>query len=280
MAGHVAVGSPDWPTLTSQHTTPEAGSTEASTWNPHAREILPNVEYWTFYATARRQMPPDQFAPIHDLYVDTMHRIKTWLDEHTDTLAPVTVAGAHTVIKTLLEEQPTFDQVTVVVRAAQAAFHNAGWLLTVDERELRNGLVRHQPTNTLPHLFERLRAYHEPSRAATVALYLANATPAAIRATTIDDLAQWRHNPDQPVADITVPDEAAPFLRAALLARAADGDPPNNPAFVGNHRRVGLDIRQAARDLDLNIGDANLNETSTITSRRIPPTIVKLEALT
>lgn len=255
------------------------GTDSPLVWDSDVREVLPAVEYWAFYATARRQMPTDQFAPIHDLYVITQARVRDWLRAHTEAGADITVQGAHRVVTTLLEEQPTFDLVTVVIRATQAALHQAGWLLTVDERELRNGLVRFQPTAALPHLYDRLRAYSEPARAATVALALADSTPAAIRSVTVDDLAQWRSNPTYPVADIEVPDLAAPYLRAALLARANDGARPRDPAFPGDKRRVKLDLRQAAKDLDINIGDANLNETSTLSSRRVPERIVALERI-
>lgn len=245
-------------------------------WQPN-EPMLPAVEYWTFYATAKRQLSPEQFAPIHDLYVETMTRIASWLDDLNRAGADLTVALAHDSIKTLIEEQSTFDRVAVVTRAAQAAYHRAGWFLDIDERELRNGLVRFPPSKATPDLYDRLRAYREPARAATVALYLAEATPEAIRAVSVDDLANWSHDSAHSVAGTTIPDEAAPYLRAALYARANDGAKPGDPAFPGGERRVKLDLRQAATDLDLNIGDANLNETSTIGSRRVPATIVKLE---
>jgi hypothetical protein len=81
------------------------------------------------------------------------------------------------------------------------------------------------------------------------------------------------------VAGVAVHQVAAPYLRAALLARVNDGAAADSPAFPGGDRRVKLDIRQAATNLDLNIGDANLNETNAYSDRRIPDRIVKLESL-
>ena len=92
-----------------------------------------------------------------------------------------------------------------------------------------------------------------------------------------DGLLQWHLNPEHLVAGQCIPDDAGPFLRASLYARTMDAAKPTDTAFPGNERRVNLDIRQAATDLDLNIGDANLHETSTIGGRRVPSTIVKLE---
>lgn len=267
-----------WPDPPAPHT-PSAGDApnESGDHWRDAEPVLPTVEYWTFYATAKRQLSPENFRPIHDLYCDTLNRLTTWLDNLDHAGEDLTVALAHGSIKTLIEEQTTFDRVTVVTRAAQAAYHLRGWFLDIDERELRNGLVRFPPSKTTPDLYDRLRAYREPARAATVALYLAGATPAAIRDTTVDDLAQWHRNPKHTVAGQPVPDEARAYLRAALYTRANDAAQPHDPAFPGGYRRVNLDLRQAAADLDLNIGDANLNETSTLGSRRIPASIVKLE---
>jgi hypothetical protein len=188
--------------------------------------------------------------------------------------ADLTVDLAHESLKDLIEEQTTFDRITVAIRAAQAAYHRNGWFLDVDERELRNGLIRFPTTETTPDLYYRLRAYRDPTRSGTVALYLAGATPQAIREATVDDLAQWHRDPSQCIADVAVPTEAAPYLRAALLAHANDATAPDGAAFPGDIRRVNLDIRQAARELDLNIGDANLHETNSVGSRRVPKTIV------
>ncbi|QBX56073.1 hypothetical protein EXE58_11770 [Nocardioides seonyuensis] len=270
----------DWPALPATHSA-EAPITPIRTvggWHK-AEPTLPAIEYWAFYATAKRQLRPDEFAPVHDLYCSTMQRLTDWLRTLDTARQNLTVALAHDSIKTLIEEQTTFDKVTVVTRAAQAAYHQHGWFLDIDERELRNGLIRFPPSKTTPDLYDRLRAYYEPTRAGTVALYLGEATPEAIRATTVDDLAQWHNDPRHPIAGRHVPVEAAPFLRAVLLARAVEGAAPDDPAFPGNHRRVLLDLRQAAVDLDLNIGEAVLNETHSIASRRVPTSIVKLERL-
>lgn len=267
-----------WPELPTASDGAQAPPTayEAPRWQ-NTEPVLPDVEYWTFYATAKRQLAIERFQPVHDLYCETMARIASWLDSLNTAGADLTVELAHGSLKTLIEEQTTFDRVTVVTRAAQAAYHRAGWFLDIDERELRNGLVRFPPSMTTPDLYDRLRAYREPTRAATVALYLAGATPEQIRSVTVDDLAQWHHNPDHTIAGQPVPTAAAPFLRAALYMRAFDGANPAAPAFPGDRRRVALDLRQAAADLDLNMGDAKLHETSTIGSRRVPTTIVKLE---
>lgn len=123
--------------------------------------VLPAVEYWTFYATAKRQLTPKSFVPIHNLYCDTLDRTNRWLGDLDTQGAGPDVALTYGCLKTLIEEQATFDNITVVIRAAQAAFHQAGWFLNVDERELRNGLIRFNPTASSPVLYKRLPAYRD-----------------------------------------------------------------------------------------------------------------------
>ncbi len=266
-----------WPDL------PEASGDDTDSEPPSGGVTvapLPPVEYWTFYATAKRLLTDDRFAHVHDLYCDAHARVTGWLYDVQAAGRDVTVDRALAVFRTLAEEHTDTDEITVVTRAAQAAFHNAGWVATVDDRELRAATVRHIGTPNQPGILRRLRAYREPARAATVALYLSGATPAAIQAVTVDDLAQWAHQPDLPVATVAVPSEASPYLRGALLARAHDGADPSDPAFPGSERRVGLNIKQAATDLGLSIGNSRLSATSTVNQKRLPRNLVKLERIT
>lgn len=244
-----------------------------------APTTIPTVEYWTFYATARRLLTPEQFASVHNLYTSVHARLTRWLHD-IDHANNLTADLAHDSLKTLVEEQDSIDAVTTAIRATQAAYHHAGWYLAVDERELRNGLVRFPRANTDPTTYDLLRGYYEPLRAATVALYLAGATCTQIRNTTIGDLAAWHADHNQLVAGITVHERAHPYLRAALLARTLEGPTHNDPAFPGAQRRVRLDIRQAATDLGIHIGDSNLDETTPIGARRVPRRVIKLERLT
>lgn len=272
----------EWPEVPATHPYDDQQNEEHAPDVPAsiAETALPVAEYWTFYATARRLLSPTQFAHLSDLYGETSRRITEWLGDLHSHGADLTVDLAHGSLKTLIEEQVSLDCVTVVLRAAQAAYHRAGWFLDIDERELRNGLIRFPPSKTTPALYDRLRAYSEPSRAATVGLYLAGATPNAIRLTTLNDLTHWHQDPRHHVADVAVPEAAAPYLRAALFARAVDGAAPEAAAFPGDSRRARLDIRQAAGDLGINIGDANLDDTSAVGARRVPSRVIKLERLT
>lgn len=50
-------------------------------------------------------------------------------------------------------------------------------------------------------------------------------------------------------------------------------------AFVGNPRRVLLDLRHAQTDLGLNLGDAPLADDTTHGSRRVNPYVFQLERI-
>jgi hypothetical protein len=62
---------------------PTDESRNLSEWDAEAEPVLPLVEYWTFYATAKRQMTSAQFTPVHDLYCNTLNRLTAWLSNLT-----------------------------------------------------------------------------------------------------------------------------------------------------------------------------------------------------
>ncbi len=238
---------------------------------------LPDEPYWTFLAACRRNLTNRTYKDVHGLYVDTYVRVTKWFETLGGSGHEMTSDSAVDCLRVLIDEHVRFDRVEVVKRAVQAAFHVHGWFLDLDDKAIQTGLIRFPPATVDPNEYLRLRAYREPTRAATVALYLAGALPMDIRNTTVDDLAQWRHDPSLPVAGVQVPDEAAPYLRAVLLARAVDGHRSDDPAFPGDNRRVLLDIKQAAKDLALNIGDGKVMDAETFFERRLPARAVTLE---
>ena len=79
---------------------------------------------------------------------------------------PVTVDSRTTPSRPSSRNRPTFDQVTVVTRAAQAAFHQPAGSSTSTNANSATASSGSHPTKTTPDLYDRLRAYHEPARAA------------------------------------------------------------------------------------------------------------------
>ncbi|WP_166133937.1 hypothetical protein [Nocardioides ochotonae] len=247
-------------------------ATTAPTWQ------LPVSVYWTFLADCRRQMLPEAYRQVHLLYLDAYLRVRDWLQQTQPVNAEISKAEACDCLHGLIVEQPRFEHVQVVTRAAQAAFHARGWYLGLDERALRHGLLRFPPNHLDASLFVALRGLKATSRAAETALYMAGATISDIAKVTIDDLSQWRHNPARCVAGIDVPHTASPYLRAHLIHRMPDGLSPHDAAFPAE-RRIANDINQAAADLGLNLGEANLISDKSAADRRVPHDTVVLERL-
>lgn len=192
----------------------------------------------------------------------------------------VTEDGTRAALSTLLSEQTTLDEINVATKAAQAAFFDSGWHLSVDQRELRSGLLRFPKPNVDPHTWQRLRAYRDTARAATVACYLAGLTPQQIKDLTIADLTGWHADATAPLQDVAVPQDAAPYLRAHLYARISDAPASTDPVFVGSDRRVRDELRQAADDLGLNLGEANLDPAERHGDRRVNSRVFRLTRLT
>lgn len=243
----------------------------------HGSWPLPETGYWTFLADCRRQLLPDTFRQVHTLYLDAYLRVGSWIESAAGQPDALSAEAARDCLRALVEEQPRFDHVQVVARAAQAAFHVHGWYLGIHDRDLRYGLLRFPPIHLDPSVCHALRGLKAPSRAAATALYVAGATVEAIQHVTIDDLAQWRHNPKCRVADVEVPEIAAPYLRAHLIQRLAEGLRPEDAAFSGQGRRVSNDINQAAADLGLNLGEASLTANRGVADKRLPERVLRLE---
>lgn len=264
-----------WPHITAANAALETA--EESTWNPSSPSVLPHDDFLTFYATARRTVRPDLFAAFDSLYRDALRRTLVWIaDSGVDDL---TEEATRSAMSTLIDEQVTFDEVTTVMAATQVAFLRSGWFLKIDPRELRSGLLRFPSARVDTATWRRLRAYRDPARAATTALYLAGARPQHIRELTMGDLTGWHHDRNQPVAGVAIPDEAEPYLLAQMLSRATFGPNPTDPAFIGNDRRVLLDLRHAQTDLGLNLGDAPLADDTTHGSRRVNTRVFGLERI-
>lgn len=256
----------------------EGGTTIRSPWRPETRPALPDTEFLTFYATARAVLDDRGFAPVDALYQKSLDRTLTWL--HQTGPDNITEQGTRDALTGLVGEQATLDDVSVALKAAQAAFFRTGWYLTVDQRELRSGLLRFPAPTVDQPTWRLLRAYRDTGRAATVALYLAGMTATQIRALTVDDLAAWHADTSEPLADVRVPEDAHPYLRAHLLARTSAAPDPADPAFLGAARRVLLDLREASDDLGLNLGDANLTANDQHGQRRVGTRVFRLERLT
>lgn len=278
LKGHLPLTGP-WPDLPMLPAEAHDSAAPLAVWKPGEPVRLPQCEFLNFYATAERTLPSQVFAEVSNRYIDALNRTHHWVAQIiAETAGELPEATVHDGMRQLLTEAQTLDQVTTIVHAAQAAFFRHGWLLKVDQRELRTGLLRFPAPAVAEDTWIRLRAYRDPARAATTALYLSGLTITAIENLTVKDIARWHASPDTPVAGHPIPDGAAPFVRAQLLTRATDGYTDDAPFLIkSTERRVILDVREASGDLDIFIGDSSLNKDSAHGDRRISSRAFKLE---
>lgn len=260
----VAANTPLTPPTTSTQAGQDHLASDAS-WRPDEPRRLPDNEFLTFYAVCERLLDNETFAQVDILYRDTLGRILTWLDNIGDGL---TVDAAIDVMTELLNEQGTLDDVAVITNAVQAGFFRHGWIFNIDHREMRNALLRHPGPKVTYQTWRRLRAYRDPARSATTALFLAGLTPDAIPDLTVTDLAAWHANPAAPLAGTVIPEQAGPYLRAQLLARTIAGGHPADPLFLGTAKRVLLDLHDAQDDLGINLGDSKILADEPFGNRR------------
>jgi len=266
-----------WPDLPSDWPSTE-NEDSGHVWDPSAREVVPDVEFLTFRATAQDLLPSAAFRAVEALFGDVLDRTLLWLTQ----VGPenVTEAATRAALTELLAEQVTFDEINIAVKAAQTAFFHHGWYLTVDQRELRAGMLRFPSHVVSTASWRSIRAYRDTARAATVACYLSGHSPQQIRDLTVADLAAWHADPATPLRDAPIHPEAAPYLRAHLFARISDSPTSTDPAFVGADRRVLMDLRQAGDDLGLNLGEANLAPADRHGQRRVGSRVFRLARLT
>lgn len=279
LQGHLPQVHP-WPT-TGDDQRSDSPEFAPSKWKPGEPIRLPQCEFLNFYAIVERTLPPHMFAEVSTRYIDALNRTLTWLHDvqeaHEGTVPHEAVNPA---MRSLLAEQETLDQVATVVHAAEAAFFRHGWILKVDRRELRSGLVRFPSPDVPNDAWTRLRAYREPARATTVGLYLIGLTINEIEAVTTGEVANWHNDNRLPIAGHTIPPGAAPLLRAQLIACSTIGHGPEE-AFLpkSTNRRILSDVREASTDLDFFIGDGALDRTSAIGDRRVSTKAFSVEQI-
>jgi hypothetical protein len=237
----------------------------------------PHADFLTFYATARRTVSPERFAPVDGLYRDALSRTIEWIEQ--SGVDDLTEKATRSAMAAIIDEQVTFDEVTTAMAAAQVAFFRSGWFLKIDPRELRSGLLRFPSARIDAATWRRLRAYRDPARAATTALYLSGARPQDIRELTMADLTAWHRDRDRAVAGVAVPEEAEPYLLAQTLSRAtfrpeSDGSRIRRERPAGAARPAPRPDRPRTRS-----GRRPLADDTTHGSRRVNTRVFGLERI-
>lgn len=222
---------------------------------------VPRVDGLVFRSACRRQLTFEDHAAV-DAYF--MERRGQLLDE-LQAEGPTTVRHAAKVLRSVIEDAPSTEELITCVRAAQVACVLCDLKMAVDTTVLlaaaetlcRRGLATPQ------QWWRRLEAYQDPDPGALAALYAAHVHPDAATRLHLGDI--------QPAADgvvlvttsdgaeVTVPAEPARFLVAQrlyrLLSGAGEGDPLfdtfRGPGIGGS--TAGRMLRRSAVELGIDL---------------------------
>ena len=129
---------------------------------------LPRDSFLTFRAACRDGLDAESFARVDAAYRRAFDLAGVWWAGADEAPDEDVVLGA---LRRSVHECATVEEMTVAVRAFQAASYHANWLVSVDlvrfiiTAETAEAAAVHAPTT-----WTRLRAYREPYRGAACAL--------------------------------------------------------------------------------------------------------------
>lgn len=214
---------------------------------------VPDVDFLTFRADARRTLAPEEFARVDDAFVDVLAR--TGRRRHTSA------ADVAVTIEDLLCETTDRNTQTVAFRAVQAALFLQDWYVKADVTNLLDHLA---PVANLRNLhlddgWERTTATMRPFFAAVVALVATGVHPADAPGVTLADVAVDGTALTLPTGQLPVPAGGRAALRAQHLVHRWYHNDPARP-FLADGKRP--DLRYVTEALNV------VSETSGITLRR------------
>jgi hypothetical protein len=185
---------------------------------------VPQVDFAVFRATARRQLPAEEFAAVDARYLDVLEAALQALD---DGSYPVEV------LRDALSRCASTTATTVTTRAVQAAAFRAGHHLRASLESLL-ACEDHAPVAAADDAatWRQLHTYRQPFRQASCALTLLGLPLATQRALRMADL-----DVDTPALRIDgcwreLPAAARPTLRALQLSRLAAGASDRDPLLA------------------------------------------------
>lgn len=204
---------------------------------------VPEVDWPTYRHECRNVLPDGPFHEADRVYRHALTTARNALatDPERDE------DNTRHLLVTLLEPTNHSALATTALRAAQAAHFQAGYNLRIDPNEAIAQLSASRSATLSDQDWSAIRAYREPTRAATCALYGLGYSVEQIEAFTLgeaDHLIQTNTHNNKPLHP-----EAAAILRAARLERSLEHATPNEPLLDRNTPAAILN--HAAKDLGL-----------------------------
>lgn len=256
------------------------GPDEGRAADPLWPATLPNDDFTTFRAACRDRLRPTEFALVDACFLDA-HR-----DATTDLLPLLTADEPHPSdglegsvagwLAARWETAETLGHFLVVMRAAQVAAFNAGYLLQVDlDQLIGTAATTPRRAQRSERTWARLRAYPQPYRAAVCAL--------AAAGMGVDPMTALPVNAYTPATGVivdaaghqfTVEPAARIFLEAQQTLRRLSGaaetdlllvNPADGKPFAG--RTLSATVRLARRELGAAVALAAPDRTTPDPSR-------------
>ena len=201
-------------------------------------------DFTTFRHDSRRLLPPEHFADVEALYLDTARRV------HQRPVEP-TIGQVVEDLTEDLDACTTLDAAVTVLRATQAGLYKRGWMLGADLEKTVSRLCHPERGLALSDSEWRLlRAYGNPERAAACALNAAGVPNNDMARLTVADAT------DGAWLLATLPSQAEPCVpRAQRLHRLAQGRDRQDPFITTSTAVISAYLRDARRDLGLRLAN-------------------------
>jgi hypothetical protein len=203
---------------------------------------VPADGYLTFLATCRRLLEPDDYARVEARYIDAATAARAWLEAAATVDEATVVAG----LRAAIAGCSSYHETVTVLRAHQAAAHNAGWLITIDPmRFTATAEQANQAAVRDPGTWKALAAYRAPYRAAACALAALDWSVDEVLALRIDQVGLDADDPVGTIGETVersghgtdhVPAGAAVYLRAQVAYRRRQGAERADPLFAEGNR--------------------------------------------
>lgn len=241
--------------------TPSLAEEEDDGWSERLEQQLPAADFPVFRAECRRLLDDRQFAVVDQRYRDAHTRTQRRLAE----LERLEAGALARLARELLDECVTTTEMTVALRALQAASFCAGYLVQVDLPSL---LATGERIPTRAHrshrTWKRLRCYRQPRPGAACALAAARLGLDQMTRLQLADL-------DEDATSVTVDGHprrvergADVLLRAQQLQRHAEGATDTDLLFTDSHgeplpqRRLADAITRASLEAGVAINSHHL----------------------
>jgi hypothetical protein len=197
---------------------------------------LPASAALTFRADCRRQLSPERFAEVDDLYVAELLGAREHFANRIEDGKALPHEAILAQVRNRVREQREPWQVLTCARAVEAAALPFGFDVDIDHLQLINAAERNPRRGRLgPTEHAALDAYSRPTWPAAAALAACEVALDDICDLTVGDISDDGSTVTDGDQTVAVPETLRPYLVVLKLARTFDGATDDDPAFITRH---------------------------------------------